>query len=114
MKRTLTTVALLLLFGAAAAAASSRGLRCGGDLVSPGYLKFEVLQSCGKPISKEIVGEAEFSDADRLYDRRYSRFPDRDRRVVLYIEEWLYEKDGLYVLRFEGNWLVAVESVRRK
>jgi hypothetical protein len=33
---------------------------------------------------------------------------------MLYIEEWIYDKDGLHVLRFEGNRLVKVESIRRK
>ena len=94
--------------------ASGRGIRCGGDLVAPGYLKYEVRQRCGEPLSKELVGEVEFSDSVNAYDRRDTRNAGRDRRVFLYIEEWLYKTDGLYVLRFEGNTLVSVESVRPK
>lgn len=89
-------------------------MRCGSDLVSPGYLKFEVLQTCGEPLSREMVGEVEIFDTDRIYDRRYSRYHARGSRIILYIEEWIYDKGGLHVLRFEGNRLVNVESVRRK
>lgn len=104
----------LVLINANPALSTGRGIRCGSDLVLPGYLKYEVLQSCGEPLSKELVGEVEFRDSGSLYDRRNSRFRNRESRVFLYIEEWLYKIDGLYVLRFEGNTLVNVESVRRK
>lgn len=96
------------------ALSSGMGIRCAGDLVSPGYLKYEVLQRCGEPLSRDIVGEVEFGDYSNFYDRRDNRFKDRSRRVYLYLEEWLYKTDGLYVLRFEGNTLVNVESVRPK
>jgi hypothetical protein len=105
---------LVLNLIAVTAIASGRGIRCGGDLVGPGYLKYEVWQRCGEPLSKDIVGEVEFGDSGIIYDRNDRRFKDRDRRVYLYIEEWLYKTDGLYVLRFEGNTLVNVESVRPK
>lgn len=114
MKHTLLLVFLLLVFAATPCAASGLGIRCGSDLVSPGYLKFEVLQTCGEPLSREMVGEVEIFDADRIYDRRYSRYHARGSKVILYIEEWIYDKAGLHVLRFEGNRLVNVESVRRK
>lgn len=39
---------LLLFAPSELPAQSGRGLRCGGDLVTPGYLKYEVLQSCGE------------------------------------------------------------------
>jgi len=105
---------LISIIGADPALSSGMGIRCGGDLVSPGYLKYEVFQSCGEPLSRELVGEVEFRDSGSINDRRNSRFRDRDSRVFLYIEEWLYKTDGLYVLRFEGNTLVNVESVRPK
>jgi hypothetical protein len=105
---------LMLSMGVDPAISSGRGLRCGSDLVTPGYLKYEVIQSCGEPLSREMVGEIDYGDSGSLYDRHHSRFKDRDRRVYLYVEEWLYKTDGLFVLRFEGNTLVNVESVRRK
>lgn len=105
---------LVSTIGANPALSSGLGMRCGKDLVSPGYLKYEVFQSCGEPLSRDIVGEVEFGDSGNFYDRRDKRFKDRNRRVYLYLEEWLYKTDGLYVLRFEGNTLVNVESVRPK
>ena len=114
MKQMLPIVIVLLGLPAASLAVSGRGIRCGTDLVSPGYLKYEVLQTCGEPVSREIVGEVEIFDSDRLYDRRRSRYRSQGSRVILYIEEWIYDKGGLYVLRFEGNRLVNVDSVRKK
>ena len=116
MKKTTLTVLFLiiLLMGGSHALSTGRGIRCGSDLVLPGYLKYEVLQSCGEPISKELVGEVEYRDTGSIFDRRDSRFRNRESRVFLYIEEWLYHTDSLHVLRFEGNTLVTVESVRRK
>jgi hypothetical protein len=104
----------ILAAGAPAAGQSGLAIRCGSDLVSPGYLKYEVLQTCGEPLSREIVGEVELSDGDRIYDRRWKRYEGGGSRIVLYLEEWLYDKSGLHVLRFEGNRLVKVESVRPK
>ena len=116
MKKFLSIVVfvLMVIMAGVAAHSSGRGLRCGSDLVTPGYLKYEVQQRCGEPLSRELVGEVELGESGSTYDRENSRFRDRDGRVFLYIEEWLYKTDGLYVLRFEGNTLVNVESVRRK
>ena len=61
--------------------ASGRAIRCGGDLVAPGYLKYEVRQRCGEPLSRELVGEVEFTDSVNAYDRRDTRNEGRDRRV---------------------------------
>ena len=107
-------ILIVLLMGGTFAHSTGRGIRCGSDLVLPGYLKYEVLQSCGEPLSKELVGEVEYRDTGSIYDRKDSRFRNRESRVFFYIEEWLYQTDSLYVLRFEGNTLVTVESVRRK
>lgn len=114
MKKLLVMVIVLLGFSAMANAASGRGIRCGSDLVSPGYLKFEVLKTCGEPISREIVGEVEIFDGDRYYDRRVRGYQSKGSKLILYIEEWIYERETLFVLRFEGNRLVNVESVRSK
>ena len=104
---------LIAVMGTDSVLASGRGIRCGGDLVAPGYLKYEVLQRCGEPLSRERIGEVE-SDVGHANDRHESLRRGRYRRVFLYIDEWLYKTDGLYVLRFEGNTLVSVESVRPK
>ena len=114
IKLVLMLIFCLLAVPAVLSAVSGQGIRCGSDLVSPGYLKYEVLQTCGEPVSREMVGEVEIFDSDRLYDRRYSRYQSQGSKVILYIEEWIYDKGGLYVLRFEGNRLVNVDSVRNK
>ncbi len=114
MKKFIIMALVLLIHSTVSSADSGQALRCGSDLVAPGYLKYEVLQICGEPLSREIVGEVEIVDSDRIYDRRYSRYHSRGSKVILYIEEWIYEKSGLHLLRFEGNRLVNVESIRRK
>jgi len=116
MLRMLPFALLALLVAAApeAPAQSGRGLRCGGDLVTPGYLKYEVLKSCGEPLAREVVGEVEITDPGKIYDGNYLRGHSYSRKVILFIEEWIYERSGLNVLRFEGNRLVQVESVRPK
>ena len=115
IKQILLIVFILLGLPGLLPAFSGQGIRCGSDLVSPGYLKFEVLDTCGEPISREMVGEVEIFAGDRLYDRRFGRFRSQGGgRIILYIEEWIYDREGLHVLRFEGNRLINVESVRRK
>ena len=114
MKKTIILTLFLLAYPTAIMGASGQALRCGSDLVAPGYLKYEVLQICGKPLSREIVGEVEIFDSDRIYDRRYSRYHNQGSKVILYLEEWIYDKSGLHLLRFEGNRLVNVESIRKK
>ena len=114
MKNIFIITLFLLAYSTVSIAASGQALRCGSDLVAPGYLKYEVLQNCGEPLSREIVGEVEIFDSDRIYDRRYSRYHSQGSKVILYIEEWIYDKSGLHLLRFEGTRLVNVESIRRK
>jgi hypothetical protein len=114
MFKTLTLSLIFFFFCAGASAASGLSLRCGTDLVSPGYLKYEVLEICGEPLSREIVGEVEITDPGRIYDRHDRRYTSRGTKIILYIEEWIYDKSGLHVLRFEGNRLVNVESIRPK
>ena len=114
MKQIALMALLILVLPAALTAASGRGIRCGSDLVSPGYLKFEVLQTCGEPVSREIVGEVEIFDGDRFYDRSSRSRQSRGSKLILYIEEWIYQRETLFLLRFEGNRLVNVESVRSK
>ena len=114
MNKIIIMALILLSNSTISIGATGQALRCGSDLVAPGYLKYEVLQNCGKPLSREIVGEVEIFDSDRIYDRRYSRYHSQGSKVILYIEEWIYDKSGLHLLRFEGNRLVNVESIRRK
>jgi hypothetical protein len=70
--------------------------RCGNDLIEIGDRRFEVLQKCGEPVSKEIVG--------------YTITQDKKRELK--IEEWVYgpEHGYYYYLIFEGAILVEIES----
>lgn len=114
MPRIVIITILVLLWSPGLYAQSSQGLRCSGDLVSPGYLKFEVIDACGQPMTREFVGEVEVRGDHSSYGRPRHRSRQGSDRVFLYIEEWIYDREGLHVLRFEGNRLVAVESIRRK
>ena len=95
---TLLLVAILsLLFVASSFAGSS--IRCGNDLVSVGDLKIQVVNKCGKPISKEKI------ELDSSKHRRRDNYR--------FIEQWIYElHHGYYdVLTFKGGKLIKIESM---
>ncbi|PZP21486.1 MULTISPECIES: DUF2845 domain-containing protein [Pseudomonas] len=72
-------------------------MRCGSNLVSVGDRAFEVENKCGAPRERDLVG-----------------FTDGYSRADLKIEEWIYGPNNgmLYILRFEGNRLIRIESRR--
>ncbi|MCF8078833.1 MAG: DUF2845 domain-containing protein [Desulfobacterales bacterium] len=71
-------------------------MRCGGDLVQEGDYKFEVLDKCGEPDLKELVGYV------------INRRGDREMQI----EQWVYgPMRGLYyILHFEGATLKRIET----
>lgn len=75
-------------------------LRCGSQLVSLDDRRFEVLQKCGEPAFRDLVG--------------YSLGPSERREYQ--IEEWVYgPKNGmLSILTFEGTRLRAIERRRSR
>lgn len=86
-------------------------LRCGHQLVEPGYYKGDVLARCGAPDSiethTEIVG-------------RTLHFPYRTLDIQQYeeiqIEEWIYNFGSLRLqqyLRFENGKLKEIRSLGR-
>ncbi|WP_166216998.1 DUF2845 domain-containing protein [Pseudomonas atagonensis] len=91
----LLVMALALLAGQASA---SDTLRCGSQLVSLGDRSSEVLQKCGEPVSRDMLG--------------YKR--SANRREEFQVEEWTYgPSNGMYqYLRFEGNRLRQINSKR--
>ena len=94
-QRALLAALIAMLFSMPAHA-----LRCGTSIVEEGDLKFEVLQACGEPISREVIG---YIDSARV----------NDRIRVMNIEEWIYQINGNYQsLEFEGNQLVSITRVR--
>ncbi|RAI63731.1 hypothetical protein DOZ80_28090 [Pseudomonas fluorescens] len=96
MTRRLLTGLILALAASQAGAADT--LRCGSQLVSVGDRSSEVLQKCGEPVSRDLLG--------------YKR--SADRREEFQVEEWTYGPNGgMYqYLRFEGNRLKQITSKR--
>ena len=92
----------LLLAGLLLPAPQAVALRCGSELIDEGDLKHEVLQACGEPISREIIGTSER--------------PGRgSRENVLLLEEWIIDSGRYYYsLIFEGNRLVRIEDAGRR
>ncbi len=91
-------VTALALTLAAGHAAASDTLRCGSQLVSLGDRSSEVLQKCGEPVGRDVLG--------------YKR--SANRREEFQVEEWTYgPNNGMYqYLRFEGNRLRQINSKR--
>lgn len=89
--------AAALVFATSHAAASDT-LRCGSQLISLGDRSSEVLQKCGEPVSRDVLG--------------YKR--SANRREEFQVEEWTYgPSNGMYqYLRFEGNRLRQINSKR--
>lgn len=91
-------LAVLALTCAAGHASASDTLRCGSQLISLGDRASEVLQKCGEPVSRDVLG--------------YKR--NANRREEFQVEEWTYgPNNGMYqYLRFEGNRLRQINSKR--
>lgn len=89
---------LVLLLSCAAGLAQADTLRCGSQLVGVGDRSFEVLQKCGEPAFRDLIG--------------YSLGPYERREYK--IEEWVYGPDSgmLTILTFEGNRLRTIERQR--
>jgi len=97
--RALATTLLLALTGASSLTQADT-LRCGSQLVSLDDRRFEVLQKCGEPAFRDLVG--------------YSLGPNERREYQ--IEEWVYGPDNgmLSILTFEGTRLRAIERRRSR
>jgi hypothetical protein len=96
MKKILSTLIMVVVFFVTG---SANALRCGSDLVNVGDFKYEVLERCGEPNSKEIVGFTLNDSGDR----------------ELRIEHWVYGpwNGYYYVMVFEGGILVEIVSRRK-
>ena len=102
MKNFLYCFAVSLLLVSHTASASTT-LRCGNGLVSTGTTTAEVLQKCGEPIARDMLGSV-------------IRTGNYGERYELQVEEWSYApRNGMYqFLRFEGGRLVRVDSKRKQ
>jgi hypothetical protein len=95
MNYRLCMLALTLLLSSAYANA---GFRCGQKLVNEGDRKSEVLNKCGEPVSRDMVGYTDTINGN----------------IGLQIEEWSYgPNNGMYYyLTFEGGRLRQIETKR--
>jgi len=93
-------ITLLLALTGAAFLVQADTLRCGSQLVSLDDRRFEVLQKCGEPAFRDLIG--------------YSLGPNERREYQ--IEEWVYGPDNgmLSILTFEGTRLRAIERRRSR
>ena len=95
MKRAIFSIVLILVVFTAAAASA---LRCENGLVDVGDRSFEVLKTCGAPVSREVIG--------------YTLTKNGKRELKM--EHWVYgPKDGyFYILIFEGGVLTRITDFR--
>lgn len=99
MNRSLPLALCLALFAGTTQASST--LRCESKLISLEDYSSEVLEKCGDPISRDMLGYREILD-------------DYGFRQEVQVEEWVYgPRSGMYhYLKFEGNRLKKIESKR--
>ena len=92
----------------AAGTSGAQTLRCGGELVSVGDVKFEVLSKCGEPASKETherTREVEIFDPNNRLWRRV--------RSTVTVDQWTYNFGPggfLYLVTFENGKVMDIES----
>ena len=101
-------LALLLALLRGAAPAVADNMRCNGEVVSEGDLRFEVLSKCGEPAAKEsrqVVREVTVHRRDRKTSERI--------RTTVTVEEWTYNFGPggfLYLVTFEDGTVVDIRS----
>lgn len=102
MKTMATGITVIILSLLVPLNSAFAGMRCGTNLVSEGDSKLEVLEKCGEPLSKEIVG--------------YIKYRRQWYGKTVKLEEWIYDIPGgyYYLLTFEGSRLVKVEQIRKE
>ncbi|MBD9482447.1 DUF2845 domain-containing protein [Pseudomonas sp. PDM14] len=98
MHKLLFCTLALLVTGTAQAAST---LRCNSGLVSLDDTAGEIFNTCGEPVSRDMLGYREVIDQYGF-------------RNEVQVEEWIYGPRGgmYYYLRLEGNRLVKIESKR--
>lgn len=97
MKPTLPLITqVLLLLMALLWANQSWAFRCKNNLIKEGDFSFEVLERCGEPVIKEVLG--------------YTVSSKHNREFV--IERWVYRPQGSYyqILTFVAGVLENIES----
>jgi hypothetical protein len=89
-------------------------LKCDGNLIQVGDLKYEVLLNCHGPVSKEVIGYIDIVEK-KVVDNVVS-----EKRIrVMKIEEWIleittYGTTYYHSLVFEGNELKEIKPLGKK
>jgi len=99
MKRWVATLCLALI----ATAAQANSMRCGNRLVTPGDTKSSVLNKCGEPSFRDVVG--------------IERTRDRSTSTSVIVEEWSYSQGQGRLQKtvvFHGNRVVRIRSGSRE
>lgn len=100
------TLAILATLSSPADALTG-SMRCGSDVLTEGMTKVEVLQKCGEPLMKDVVGE------ETVYD--FFQGSGTANKVV--VEQWIYDSGKgsfLRVLIFKGGTLSDIEYGNRQ
>jgi hypothetical protein len=86
-------------------------LRCNksGQLINPGDTKYEVLERCGEPKSREVIGD---SGSTRTTHRGYHRSGSGYLILEVWILDWKQNADQVdYRLLFKGDELIELEHL---
>jgi Protein of unknown function (DUF2845) len=106
--RKVAVALLLLVLLSATALHAAQTLRCDGNVVSLGDIKFEVVSKCGEPAFKETrQKEREVV----VFNQGKGTF--ESLRVTVTIDEWTYNFGPggfLYVVTLEDGKVVSIES----
>ena len=92
-------IGVLLVFLVSTANASS-SYRCGSRLVFIGDPSVKVLQNCGEPVQKEVIG--------------YTLTEDQKRELKIENSVYGPQNGVYYILEFEGAILVKISSFRKQ
>ncbi|ROR97926.1 uncharacterized protein DUF2845 [Sinobacterium caligoides] len=78
---------LMLLMSCSVLGLDSSSLRCGSRLVGEGDLAIQLLERCGEPLSRELIG----------YTLRKTQLPPYTEEREFKIEQWIYPPEaGFY------------------
>ena len=102
MKRNHSAVlfSILLFFSGITPIVFAQTWRCGNLIVDAGVQSFLVLENCGEPLSREVIGYTGGSDSNQ---------------AQIIMEKWVYGPDAgyYYFLYFRGGTLDHIETVRQ-
>jgi len=90
----LFVVALGAIIYGGSALAMGGGFRCGNSLVAPGDAEFTVVEACGEPIYKHVVGQGHNGSGDQEF--WYYKVASNLTEEVNFIDGHVYEIHDIY------------------